>query len=114
QTLVKAFPTEIENTSVVDTDWVLGNGIIEDEPEYDYRGSMLDVARHFISVEDVKHYIDQMGSLKFNFLHLHLSDDQGWRIEIKSWPKLTEIGGKTEVGGSDGGFFTQGDYIEIV
>ncbi|SFT47774.1 hexosaminidase [Algoriphagus locisalis] len=114
QTLVKAMPVAIENTSKVDTDWVIGTGIIEDQPEFAYRGSMLDVARHFISVEDVKHYIDQMGSLKFNFLHLHLSDDQGWRIEIKSWPKLTEIGGKTEVGGTEGGFFSQEDYVEIV
>lgn len=114
QTLIKAFPVEIENTSAVDADWVVANGKIEDEPEFTYRGAMLDVARHFISVEDVKHYIDQMGSLKFNYLHLHLSDDQGWRIEIKSWPKLTEIGGKTEVGGTEGGFFSQEDYTEIV
>ncbi|REG94261.1 family 20 glycosylhydrolase [Algoriphagus antarcticus] len=114
QTLIKAFPVEIENTSKVDVDWVLANGTIEDEPEFAYRGAMLDVARHFISMEDVKHYIDQMGSLKFNYLHLHLSDDQGWRIEIKSWPKLTEIGGKTEVGGTEGGFYTQEEYSEIV
>ncbi|MDR7128240.1 hexosaminidase [Algoriphagus sp. 4150] len=114
QTLIKALPVEIENTSVVAHDWLVSNGKIEDEPEFAYRGAMLDVARHFISVEDVKHYIDQMGSLKFNYLHLHLSDDQGWRIEIKSWPKLTEIGGKTEVGGTEGGFFTQEDYVEIV
>lgn len=114
QTLIKAFPVEIENTSAVDANWVVANGKIEDEPEFSYRGAMLDVARHFITVEDVKHYIDQMGSLKFNYLHLHLSDDQGWRIEINSWPKLTEIGGKTEVGGTEGGFFTQEDYTEIV
>ncbi|SFB11108.1 beta-N-acetylhexosaminidase [Algoriphagus aquimarinus] len=114
QTLIKALPVEIENSSVVDADWTIGNGKIEDEPEFAYRGAMLDVARHFISVEDVKHYIDQMGSLKYNYLHLHLSDDQGWRIEIKSWPKLTEIGGKTEVGGTEGGFYTQAEYSDIV
>lgn len=114
QTLIKALPVEIENTSVVEVDWTIGNGTIEDQPEFSYRGAMLDVARHFISLEDVKHYIDQMGSLKLNYLHLHLSDDQGWRIEIKSWPKLTEIGGKTEVGGTEGGFFSQEDYKEIV
>ena len=114
QTLIKALPVEIENTSKVDAEWVIANGTIEDEPEFGYRGAMLDVARHFFSVSDVKHYIDQMGSLKFNYLHLHLSDDQGWRIEIKSWPKLTEIGGKTEVGGTEGGFYTQADYVEIV
>ena len=114
QTLIKALPVELEKKSAVEKDWTLANGKIEDEPEFAYRGSMLDVARHFISVEDVKHYIDQMASLKFNYLHLHLTDDQGWRIEIKSWPKLTEIGGKTEVGGTEGGFFTQADYTEIV
>ncbi len=114
QTLIKALPVEIENTSIIEMDWPIANGKIEDEPEFVYRGAMLDVARHFISVEDVKHYIDQMGSLKFNYLHLHLSDDQGWRIEIKSWPKLTEIGGKTEVGGTEGGSFSQEDYKEIV
>ncbi|PZX54094.1 family 20 glycosylhydrolase [Algoriphagus chordae] len=114
QTLIKALPVEIENTSKVAGEWTIGNGKIVDEPEFGYRGAMLDVARHFISVVDVKHFIDQMGTLKFNYLHLHLSDDQGWRIEIKSWPKLTEIGGKTEVGGGEGGFFTQADYTEIV
>lgn len=114
ETLLKAFPVEIEYSSPVDISWIVGNGKIEDEPEFAYRGAMLDVARHFISLEDVKHYIDQMASLKLNYLHLHLSDDQGWRIEIKSWPKLTEIGGKTEVGGTEGGFFTQEEYTEIV
>lgn len=114
QSLIKAFPVEIENKTAVDVDWIVAKGKIEDQPEFAYRGAMLDVARHFISVEDVKHYIDQMASLKFNYLHLHLSDDQGWRIEIKSWPKLTEIGGSTEVGGDEGGFFSQQDYIEIV
>jgi hexosaminidase len=114
QTLLKALPVEIENTSKMDVNWVVANGTIEDEPEFGYRGAMLDVARHFFSVNDVKHYIDQMSSLKLNYLHLHLSNDQGWRIEIKSWPKLTEIGGKTEVGGTEGGFFTQEDYTEIV
>lgn len=114
QTFTKALPVEIENTSRVEKDWIVGNGTIVDQPEFAYRGAMLDVARHFISVADVKHYIDQMADLKLNYLHLHLSDDQGWRIEIKSWPKLTEIGGKTEVGGTEGGFFTQEEYKEIV
>ena len=89
-------------------------GIIEDAPDYAYRGAMLDVARHFFSVAAVKRYIDQLALYKINFLHLHLSDDQGWRIEIKSWPKLTAIGGSTEVGGGEGGFYTQEDYKEIV
>ncbi len=92
----------------------LQGGEINDEPSFVYRGAMLDVARHFFSVRDVKRYIDLLSNYKINFLHLHLSDDQGWRIEIKSWPKLTEIGGQTEVGGGDGGFYTQEDYMEII
>jgi len=114
QTLIQLFPAEISHQIVQDVDWLLPQGKVVDTPEFAYRGSMLDVARHFISVEDVKFYIDQMAGLKFNYLHLHLTDDQGWRIEIKSWPKLTEIGGSTEVGGDKGGFYTQEEYKELV
>jgi hexosaminidase len=92
----------------------IATGTIRDFPEYAYRAAMLDVARHFFSVEDVKRFIDFLATFKMNALHLHLSDDQGWRIEIKSWPKLTEIGGSTEVGGGEGGFYTQDQYTEIV
>ncbi|MFP2996073.1 beta-N-acetylhexosaminidase [Spongiivirga sp. MCCC 1A20706] len=92
----------------------IASGEIIDYPNYSFRGAMLDVSRHFFSVDDVKQYIDYLAMFKMNVLHLHLSDDQGWRIEIRSWPKLTEIGGKTEVGGTDGGFYTQEDYKEIV
>ena len=94
--------------------WTIPTGKITDVPTFEYRGTMLDVSRHFFSVEDVKKYIDLMAYYKYNVLHLHLSDDQGWRIEIKSWPKLTEVGGSTEVGGEAGGFYTQEDYKEIV
>lgn len=114
QTLLQIFPVEIENKSFVNISWILPQGKIIDLPEYQYRGSMLDVARHFIPVADVKDYLDQMAVLKLNFLHLHLTDDQGWRIEIKSWPKLTQIGGSTEVGGGEGGFYSQEDYKDIV
>lgn len=113
-TLRQLLPPEIESRSIQDIDWLLPTGTIRDFPEYEYRGAMLDVARHFFPVEVVKRYIDYLSLYKFNRLHLHLSDDQGWRIEIKSWPKLTEIGGSTEVGGGDGGFYTQEDYKEIV
>ena len=92
----------------------LPGGKINDHPYYEYRGAMLDVARHFFSVTDVKRYIDILSIYKINFLHFHLSDDQGWRIEIKSRPKLTEIGGQTEVGGGKGGFYTQEEFKEIV
>jgi len=87
---------------------------IRDIPRFAWRGAMLDVARHFFGVEDVKRYIDLISHYKMNVLHLHLSDDQGWRIEIQSWPRLTEIGGSTQVGGDRGGYYTQQQYKEIV
>jgi len=114
QTIRQLIP-EISNDTLAEHPiWPISTGTIEDHPNFEYRGSMLDVARHFFSVEDVKKYIDLLAYYKINVLHLHLTDDQGWRIEIKSWPKLTEIGGSTEVGGEAGGFFTQEDYKEIV
>jgi len=87
---------------------------ITDSPRFIWRGAMLDVARHFFSVDDVKRYIDLISHYKMNRLHLHLTDDQGWRIEIKSWPKLTEIGAQTQVNGGGGGFYTQEQYKQIV
>lgn len=87
---------------------------ITDSPRFRWRGAMLDVARHFFSVEDVKRYIDLISHYKMNRLHLHLTDDQGWRIEIKSWPNLTEIGAQTQVNGGCGGFYTQEQYKEII
>jgi hexosaminidase len=87
---------------------------IVDAPRFRWRGAMLDVARHFLTVAEVKRYIDLMALYKLNLLHLHLSDDQGWRIEIKSWPNLTKVGGSTEVGGGPGGFYTQAEYSAIV
>jgi hexosaminidase len=87
---------------------------IRDIPRFAWRGAMLDVARHFFGVEDVKRYIDLIAHYKMNRLHLHLTDDQGWRIEIKSWPRLTEVGGSTQVGGGRGGYYTQEQYKEIV
>ncbi|NNJ87967.1 MAG: family 20 glycosylhydrolase [Eudoraea sp.] len=114
QTIRQLIPEISNDTLSEHSIWPISTGTIEDHPNFEYRGSMLDVARHFFSVEDVKKYIDLLAYYKINVLHLHLSDDQGWRIEIKSWPKLTEIGGSTEVGGEAGGFFTQEDYKEIV
>ncbi|NHF61262.1 family 20 glycosylhydrolase [Flavobacteriaceae bacterium TP-CH-4] len=107
--------SEASNDTLADYPvWTIPTGKIIDRPSFEYRGSMLDVARHFFNVEDVKKYIDLLAYYKYNVLHLHLTDDQGWRIEIKSWPKLTEIGGSTEVGGEAGGFYTQEDYKGIV
>lgn len=87
---------------------------IVDSPRYEWRGAMLDVARHFFDVVDVKRYIDFMAMFKLNMLHLHLSDDQGWRIEIPSRPELTDIGSLSEVGGGPGGYYTTADYQELV
>ena len=114
QTFRQLIPMNSNDTLAEQPIWPLAGGRIEDVPNFSYRGSMLDVARHFFSVEDVKKYIDLLAYYKINVLHLHLTDDQGWRIEIKSWPRLTEVGGQSEVGGGVGGFYTQEDYQEIV
>lgn len=87
---------------------------IVDEPRFGWRGAMLDVSRHFFPVSAVKRYIDLMSLYKLNRLHLHLADDQGWRIEIKSWPNLAAHGGQTQVGGGAGGFYTQEQYADLV
>ena len=85
-----------------------------DAPRYEWRSVMLDVARHFFGVDDVKRFVDVIARYGFNRLHLHLTDDQGWRIEIKSWPRLAEVGGSTAVGGGSGGWYTQDEYAELV
>ena len=91
---------------------------IDDNPRYAMRAIMLDPARHFIPVSDVKFFIDQMARFKFNTLQLHLTDDQGWRIEIKSHPELTEKGAFRRQGGGnngpDNGFYTQEELREII
>lgn len=113
QTLRQLIPnlaTTIDNKPV----WEIPGGSIEDAPNYAFRGAMLDVARHFFTVQEVKRYIDLLAYYKINILHLHLTDDQGWRIEIKKWPKLTEVGGEKEVGGGPGGFYTQAQYKDLV
>jgi hexosaminidase len=114
QTLRQLLPPSIEKNTKQSGPWLVASGMIKDQPTYGYRGAMLDVARHFFIPEDVKQYIDYLAMFKMNRLHLHLSDDQGWRIEIKSWPNLTTHGGSTEVGGGEGGFYTQETYADIV
>lgn len=114
QTIRQLIPEQSNDDLADYSIWTIGTGEISDAPQFKFRSAMLDVARHFFSVEDVKKYIDILSYYKMNNLHLHLSDDQGWRIEIKSWPKLTEIGGQTEVGGGEGGFYTQEEYTDIV
>ena len=114
QTIRQILPADIGKNSVQPGPWQIAAGTIRDYPDYAMRGSMLDVARHFFGIDDVKRYIDFLAYYKMNTLHLHLSDDQGWRIEIKKWPRLTEYGGSTQVGGGKGGFYTQEQYKELV
>ncbi len=114
QTIRQLLPANIELSTRQEEVWKIATGTISDYPEYGYRGAMLDVARHFFSVADVKQFIDMIAYYKMNALHLHLSDDQGWRIEIKSWPNLAIHGGSMEVGGGEGGYYTQEQYSDIV
>ncbi|MFI8631045.1 family 20 glycosylhydrolase [Microbacterium sp. NPDC077663] len=94
--------------------WVVPAVRAVDAPRFAYRGVMLDVARHFHDVATVRAYIDRAACLKLNVLHLHLSDDQGWRLELRSRPELTATASATAVGGAAGGFYTQDDYRQIV
>ncbi|MFC6061726.1 beta-N-acetylhexosaminidase [Streptomyces ochraceiscleroticus] len=114
QTLRQLLPAAAERRTKQPGPWTVAAGTVTDTPRYAYRGAMLDVSRHFFSVEKVKRYIDQLALYKINKLHLHLSDDQGWRIAIDSWPRLTTYGGSTQVGGGPGGYYTKADYQEIV
>jgi hexosaminidase len=97
-------------------DVTLPGGRIADRPRFAYRGVMLDVARHFFTVDEIKRYIDTIVAFKINHLHLHLTDDQGWRIEIPGWPLLTQVSGGpgTGVDGAGAGFYTADHYTEIV
>ena len=97
-----------------DSGWGLLGADIADSPRFARRGVMLDVARHFFGVDDVKKFIDSTSALKLNHLHLHLSDDQGWRVHIDSWPLLTERASASSANGDPGGFYTKDDYREIV
>lgn len=114
QTLRQILPPILEHDAARPRPISIPQVTIADSPRFAWRGAMLDVARHFFGVEDVKRYLDLLALHKMNRLHLHLSDDQGWRIEIKSWPNLTAMGARTEVGGTVGGFYTQEQYKEIV
>lgn len=114
QTLRQLIPEQPNDSLNEHSIWPIPSGKIDDSPNFEYRGTMLDVARHFFTVADVKKYIDALAYYKINTLHLHLTDDQGWRIAIASWPKLTTIGGRTAVGGGKGGFYTQEAYKVLV
>ena len=130
QSFLQLLPSEISgNTVVRGLSWVAPCVSITDYPRFGWRGLMLDVSRHFFTKEEVKKYMVQMSRYKYNVLHLHLSDDQGWRIEIKSLPQLTRVGAwrvnRTGLWGefvpalayeqaTDGGFYTQEDMREMI
>ena len=114
QTFRQLLPPAIEQATPQSGPWRLEAGSIRDMPRFAWRGLMLDVARHFFGVAEIKRLIDLAAYYKLNRLHLHLSDDQGSRVEIKSWPRLAEHGGSTQVGGGPGGCYTQADYAAIV
>lgn len=129
QTLRQLLPKEIEQTQkVAPLTWALPAAEITDAPRFPYRGMHLDVSRHFFGVADVKQFIDLLALHKMNRFHWHLTEDQGWRIEIKKYPKLTEIGGfrkGTLIGHYNdqphqfdqqryGGFYTQEEIREVV
>ncbi|WP_018611916.1 beta-N-acetylhexosaminidase [Segetibacter koreensis] len=130
QTLVQLFPKEIESDTIAkNVKWEAPCVQITDYPRFGWRGLMFDVSRHFFTKNDVKKYIDDMVRYKFNLLHMHLTDDEGWRIEIKGLPKLTEVGawnvkkvgyfGTFSPPAPDepknyGGFYTQDDIKELV
>ena len=117
QTLRQLLPAAIESeqsAAGVPKEWTVPAGRIVDRPRFAYRGAMLDVARHFFTVKETQQFIDLLALYKLNTLHLHLSDDQGWRIQIDSWPRLATFGGSTQVGGGPGGHYTKADYADIV
>ncbi|WP_432221036.1 glycoside hydrolase family 20 protein [Flavobacterium sp. TMP13] len=131
ETLRQLLPASIESAKRISSgEWVIPNVTITDQPRYKYRGLMLDVARHFFKMDYLKKTVDRLAMLKMNVLHLHLVDDQGWRIEIKKYPKLTEVGGwrvdqedkhwdgrytpTADEKGTYGGFYTQEELKELV
>lgn len=130
QTLLQLLPKEIESKTVVkNVKWTIPLVEVTDYPRFGWRGLMLDVSRHFFTKDEVKQFIDEMARYKYNLLHWHLTDDEGWRVEIKSLPKLTEVGAWNvkKVGHfgdfseptkdeprNYGGFYTQEDIKEVV
>ncbi len=130
QSLIQMMPKEISGKSVAkNIKWQVPAVTITDYPRFSWRGLMFDVSRHFFTKQEVKDFIDNMAAYKFNLLHMHLTDDEGWRIEIKSLPKLTEVGAwnvkKVGTFGdfipptadeprTYGGFYTQNDIKELV
>jgi hexosaminidase len=114
QTLRQLLPPRVESTTVQPGPWTVPGVKVSDAPRFAWRGTMLDVSRHFFTVAQLERYIDLAAMYKVNMVHLHLSDDQGWRIAVDGWPRLATYGGSTEVGGGAGGYYTKQDYTRIV
>ena len=125
ETLKQMLPAAIYGKEAVKADWVLPCVSILDQPRFAYRGMHLDPCRHFFTIEETKRYLDVMTAYKLNRFHWHLTEDQGWRMEVKAYPKLTEVGAwrngtviKKDWGSNDGirygGFYTQEEMKEIV
>ncbi len=130
QTLLQLLPKEIEHKEVqANIKWTVPCVEITDYPRFGWRGLMLDVSRHFFTTAEVKRFIDEMARFKLNLFHWHLTDDEGWRVEIKSLPKLTEVGAwnvnrtghfgdfsaiQDDEPRTYGGFYTQEDIKEVV
>ncbi|MDO5036663.1 MAG: family 20 glycosylhydrolase [Porphyromonas sp.] len=118
QTLLQLLPAEVESSQTVrSVAWEIPEVSIVDEPRFAYRGKHFDPCRHWIPVEDVKKQLDVMSMMKLNTMHWHLTEDQGWRIEIKKYPELTEVASvRTEGDGTEYGpyFYTQEEVKEIV
>ncbi|HMO62055.1 MAG TPA: family 20 glycosylhydrolase [Ferruginibacter sp.] len=129
QSLLQLFPPAIESNRAVQQKWVIPCVEITDYPRFGWRGLMLDVSRHFFTKDEVKQFIDEMARYKFNLFHWHLVDDEGWRVEIKSLPRLTEVGAwnvkrvghfgnfnpiRDDEPRTYGGYYTQEDIKEVV
>ena len=117
QTLLQLLPPTIESsTKVSGVTWRIPAVSIKDEPTFEYRGALVDVCRHFLTVDEVKKHIDLLSMFKINRMHWHLTEDQGWRIEIKKYPRLTTVGSKRIEGDGSvyGGFYTQEQVRDIV
>lgn len=114
QTLRQLLPPWIYGDVLRPGPWTIDATTITDHPRMVHRGLMIDPARNFIEVDEVKAIIDDLAAVKGNVLHVHLTDDQGWRLHFDSWPRLTEVGGPMSMPGGRTGFYTKSDFAGIV
>ena len=116
QTVRQLLPAPVESPVVRPGPWTVAPVQVSDSPRYSYRGAMLDVARRFYPVAQVKRFIDQAAAYKVNTLHVHLTDDQGWRIAIGALPNLTTVGASTQSGftGGTSWYYTAAEYQDLV